>query len=63
LEEKRQQYFGRVKKMDRSRIPRRALELQFKIKRPMEYPRRRWVLEDTKKRRKSWQEIEKETLW
>jgi hypothetical protein len=52
--------------MVRIRIPRRALELQFKGKRPMVRPKARWftqLLEDIKKREKSRQEIEKDTLW
>jgi hypothetical protein len=62
VEEKRQQYFSHVKRIDRSRVPRRALENLNKKKRLMGLPRR-WVLEDIKKRGKSWEEIEEETLW
>jgi hypothetical protein len=59
------QWFGHVKRMDRARIPSRALELKFKGKRFIRKPRTRlfsWVLEDIKNRGKRWLEIKKERL-
>jgi hypothetical protein len=35
LEEKQLQWFGHVKRMDRTRMPRKASELNSKRKRPM----------------------------
>jgi hypothetical protein len=62
LEDKQLQWFGHLKRMEITRIQRRALELKFKGGRP----RTRWfnqVPEDIKMEGKSWQEIEKERLW
>jgi hypothetical protein len=66
LEDKLLQCFGHVMRMHRTRIPRKALELEFKGKRPMGRLGTRWfshVLEGIEKRGKSWQEIKKVTLW
>jgi hypothetical protein len=52
--------------MGRTRLPRKASELQFKGKRPLGLSRTRWfnqVLQDIRIRRKSWYEIKKEKLW
>jgi hypothetical protein len=45
-----------VKRVDRTAIPNRALQLKFKDS-------FKQVLEDVKKRGMSWQEIEGERLW
>jgi hypothetical protein len=48
-----------------TKTPRRASDLEFKGKIPMEEPRTRWFHEvpaDIKKRGKSWQEMKKEKL-
>lgn len=55
LEEKRLQWFCIMKMIDRVRMPRRALELEFKGKRLMGQSRSRrlsLVLEDIKSKRK-----------
>jgi hypothetical protein len=50
--------------MDRKRVLRRALELKFKGKRPIQLPRTAWFswVPEDRKRGKSWQETENEGL-
>jgi hypothetical protein len=52
--------------MARSNIPKNGITIKFKGKRPLEWPRTRrfsQVLEDIKRRRRSWQEIKMKRQW
>jgi hypothetical protein len=62
---KQLQWLDSVRTMEETRISRSAFKLIFKGKSPTEPPRTssfNQVLEDNKKRGKSWQEIEREIL-